>query len=332
MFKIYLALLFCAAFVNAAPYYFNATTYTYKTVGNLKIELDVYVPPKVAPPQSGYPVLFAIHGGAYVFGSKEAAFTDKEFNETMDRGWVLVSIDYRLSPGVLLQDMIVDIQDAWDWTRSNLTTIVPINPDLITLFGQSAGGGLVVMAGYKLIPRPAAVISLYPAWTNLTDMRIKTPVPKLLATAAQALRTPVSSSYSPKGPKDPIILLTIAAFGGGQFPWLMTSMDSKISADQLMALLREYSATENVDAQYPPTFLALGTKDRLVPFQQSIQLAQQLGKYNVPYELELIPGADHTFDYNATNATYEKYVLPAFTFAQRFMGTPASDTFQLNYE
>jgi acetyl esterase/lipase len=330
MFKFYLALVFCAVFVSAAPY-FNATTYTYKTVGNLQIKLDVYVPPGFTPPQSGFPVLFAIHGGAYVFGSKEAAFTDAEFNDTMKRGWVLVSIDYRLSPGVLLQDQIVDIQDAWDWTRSNLTSFVHINPDLITLFGQSAGGGLVVIAGYKLIPRPAAVISLYPAWTNMTDMHIKTPVSKIIAAAAQTLRTPVIASFEPKSLKDPVVLLLIAAFEDGQLPWLLVSTDPKIQNDQLIPLLREYSATENVDAQVPPTFLVHGTKDRLVPFQQSIQLAEQMDKFKVPNVLELVPNQDHAFDYNCTNATYQQYIVPAFNFAQKYMG-PASIPIELNYE
>ena len=329
MLKVYLALLFCAAFVNAAPY-FNATTYVYKTVGDLQIELDVYVPPKFVPPQSGYPVFFVIHGGAYVFGQKRAAFTDQEFNETMDRGWVLVSIDYRLVPGVVFKDIIDDIQDAYDWVRSSLIKIVPINPDLITVFGQSAGGGLAVICGYKITPRPAAIISFYPGYTNWTGLHIKSPTNKLIVADAKRLRTPVFSMYSPKSLADPVIVLLIAAYEDGQLPWLMTTMDPYVPGDQIMALLKEFSATENVDAQIPPTYLAHGLKDKTVPFEQSIQLANQLEKYHVPNVLDLIPGADHVFDYNVTY--WKEHVLPAFKFAQKYMGTPASRPVELNYE
>jgi len=323
-----LVLLFCAAFASAAPY-FNATTYVYKTVGDLKIELDVYVPPKVAPPQSGYPVFFAIHGGAYIFGNKKAAFTDQEFNETMDRGWVVVSIDYRLVPGVIFDDMMEDIQDAWDWTRSNLTAIVPINPDLITVFGQSAGGGLVVICGYKLIPRPAAVVSFYPAWTNWTVFKQKA-ISKLIVADAKRLRTPVYANYPEKGLKDPRTLLFIAAYEDHQLPWLMSTMDPKLPAEQIAAKMVEYSAAENVDTQYPPTYLAHGLKDRAVNYTQSVQLSDQLEKHNVPHVLDLVPGADHIFDYNTT--FWQDHVLPAFDFVQKFMGTPANKTVKLNYE
>jgi acetyl esterase/lipase len=328
MLKIYLALLFCAAFVSAAPY-FNATTYVYKTVGDLQIELDVYIPPNTTPPQSGYPVFFAIHGGAYIFGNKKAAFTDQEFNETMDRGWAIVSIDYRLVPGVVFDDMMADMQDAWDFTRRNLSTIIPINPDLMTVFGQSAGGGLVVICGYKLIPRPVAVVSFYPAWTNFTVFKQKE-VSKLLVADAKRLRTPVYANYPEKGLKEPRNVLFLAAMGDHQLPWLMSSMDPKFPLDQIAAKMVEYSATENVDAKYSATYLAHGTKDRAVNFTQSVQLSDQLEKYNVPHVLDLVPGADHIFDYNTT--FWKDHVLPAFDFVQKFMGTPARNTVKLNYE
>jgi len=327
MSKTYLLLLFCiAASVSAQNY----TTYVYKTVGDLKIELDVFVP-AVAPPQSGYPVFFAIHGGAWIFGDKEAAFTGDELNETLRRGWVMVSINYRLAPGVLLADQMEDFQDAYDWVRSQLVTIVPINPDLITLFGQSAGGGYVLTAAYKLVPRPTAVISFYPAYTNWTAFPPKAKSNILIVSQAKKLRTPVIATYPFPNLLDKRADLLIEAYKLGQLGWLMTTMDAKLPASQIMALLKDYSATENVDSRFPPTYLAHGLKDRLVTYVQSQQLADELDKHGVPNVLDLVPGADHTFDYNST-LYWDKHVLPAFNWAQQYMGGSAIESVQLANE
>ena len=54
MFKKYILLLLCAAFLSAAS---KISTYTYKTVGDLQLNLDAYTPTLPNPP-SGYPVFF----------------------------------------------------------------------------------------------------------------------------------------------------------------------------------------------------------------------------------------------------------------------------------
>ncbi len=143
----YQLLLLCLVFVSAAS--FTLTTYTYKTVGNVNIQLDVYVP-DIVPPATGFPVFFAIHGGAYIYGSKATGLTGQEGAEVLSRGWVLVSINYRLIPTAFLPDIFEDVQDAYTWVRTQLPNYISINPNLITVCGQSAGGGLAVVSGYKL--------------------------------------------------------------------------------------------------------------------------------------------------------------------------------------
>jgi len=68
----------------------------------LNIDLDVYTPPKAAP-ATGYPVFFIMHGGAYITGSKSGGLTAHQGTEILKRGWVIVSINYRLIPGAFLQ-------------------------------------------------------------------------------------------------------------------------------------------------------------------------------------------------------------------------------------
>jgi len=316
MFKIYLLFLVCGAYIFAAE---NITTYTYKTVGDLKIELDVYTP-LVAAPEHGYPVFLAIHGGTYVVGSKWGAFTGKELTEVMNRGWVMVSIDYRLFPGALLEETIEDVQDAYQWVRTELVKTTPINPNMVTVFGQSAGGGLAVLSGCRLSPRPQVIIGFYSRCTNWTDPFVYDPntgVDLLFAAAANKLSVPVLAEYNGTSLSDPRTAFSMAAQANAKMGWLAVTHDPNLSTQQVLAELRKLSATENVDQDYPPTYLAHGSMDVVVPYLQSVQLADQLKQNNIPYVLDVVPGANHWFDTSAR--FWDEHVLPAFDFAEKYM-------------
>jgi acetyl esterase/lipase len=318
MFKKYILLLACAVVLGAAG---NLTSYTYKTVGDLQIKLDVYTPP-VHAPEGGYPLFFAMHGGAYICGSKKSVFANQELPEVMKRGWVAVSIDYRLLPGAVLQEVLEDVQDAYKWVRTELVKKTPLNLDLVTVFGRSAGGGLAVLSGYKLSPRPQVVIGFYSGLSNWTDPLLfnpSTPVNPALVAAANKLSVPVITEYAPLKTGDPRKTLLMSAVAEEKAGWLAVTHDPSFPDDKVKEILRDFSATENVDKNYPPTYLAHGTSDITVPYIQSVQLANRLKAENIPYVLDLIPGAGHDFDLNPD--TWEQHVLPAFEFAQKYMQT-----------
>jgi len=252
----------------------------------------------------------------------------KEIYEALSRGWVVVAIDYRLSPGALLEDIVQDVQDAYTWIRTDLVNKIPINPDLITVFGGSAGGGLALIAGYKLSPRPKAVIAFYPYCANWTDSfayNPNTPVSKAIVAEANNLKN-VISEYVAMEPTDPRVLLFTAALAEGKGGWLLTTHDPDFAPDQVMEKLKSFSASENVDESYPPTYLAHGQSDRLVPSSQSVQMAAALKEKNVEYVLDLVPGADHGFDLTSYDAgLWENHISPAFDFAQKFMVVKKQD-------
>ena len=75
----------------AAP--LRKTTHVYKTLG-VKVELDVYRP---ATSAGRRPVVVWIHGGALIMGSRSAV-PPHLLHFCRDRGYALVSIDYRLAP------------------------------------------------------------------------------------------------------------------------------------------------------------------------------------------------------------------------------------------
>jgi len=145
----------------------------------------------------------------------------------------------------------------------------------------------------------------------------KTAVDPRLVAAANQLSTPVLTEYTPKSSSEPIFKLWHSAESLRKAGWLALTHDPNMPSEQILAMLTEYSTTENVDKDYPPTYLAHGLVDTVVPFVQSVQLAGKLDENNIPSTLDLVPLASHGFDSEST--FWDKHVLPAFDFIQDHM-------------
>jgi acetyl esterase/lipase len=90
-------------------------------------------------PASG-PVMVYIHGGAWIIGDKrEQGFP--MLLEFARRGWVCVTINYRLSPKATWPDHIVDCKMALAWVREHIAEYGG-DPGFIAVSGGSAGGHL----------------------------------------------------------------------------------------------------------------------------------------------------------------------------------------------
>ena len=130
-------------------------TYTYKQAGELKILADVY-------PAAGKnrPVVVWIHGGALIMGNREGV-PDWLLEACHRNEYVLVSFDYRLAPETKLPLIIEDVEDALRWIRKNGPKLFHADPRRIAIVGGSAGGYLTLTAGFRVKPRPRALVSLY---------------------------------------------------------------------------------------------------------------------------------------------------------------------------
>src|SRR5262249_17125326 len=91
---------------------FAKKTYTYKTVGEIKIQADVYR----ADDAELRPVVVWIHGGALINGSRNSV-PKRLLDLCRSEGVALVSLDYRLAPEGKLPAIIEDVQDAFRWPR-----------------------------------------------------------------------------------------------------------------------------------------------------------------------------------------------------------------------
>src|SRR5262245_17271321 len=75
------------------------TTVAYERISGVPADatsVDVWAPAKACRPKGGAPVVIWVHGGAYQTGDKANRMADKVKLFT-GRGYVLVSVNYRLS-------------------------------------------------------------------------------------------------------------------------------------------------------------------------------------------------------------------------------------------
>lgn len=112
----------------------------YGNKGKKKYQLlDVYRPKSA---QGKLPVIVSVHGGAWVYGTKD--IYQFYCMSLAQRGFVVVNFSYRLAPENLFPAMLEDIQQVFDWL-SDSKNADSYGLDLNNVFalGDSAGGHLL---------------------------------------------------------------------------------------------------------------------------------------------------------------------------------------------
>lgn len=100
--------------------------------------LDIHAPAE----GTNLPIMIWIHGGGWQFGSKfNVGAKPKAFNE---KGFVLVSMNYRLYPATDYKGQGADIAKAIRWVREHAGEF-GASPDRIFLMGHSAGAHLAAL-------------------------------------------------------------------------------------------------------------------------------------------------------------------------------------------
>ena len=238
--------------------------------------LDIYLPDEGPGPFS---VIMAIHGGAFMGGDK-ADMQVLPILEGLKRSYAVVAINYRLSWEAKFPALVQDAKAAVRWVRGNAQRYM-FNPNYIAAWGGSAGGYLATMLGTSAgIP-------------DLEDL-------------------------SMGNPEQPCNVQAVVAWFG---PTNFLKMDEQLAANGLLpppglrhvepnspeSLLLGQTITEipeTVKAANPETYirhngpaflLQHGTKDPVVPVQQSIEFAQKLKRVlgEDKVTLELLEGAEH---------------------------------------
>lgn len=90
------------------------------------------------------PVLLQIHGGAWQMGDKIGQ-AEPLLGYLAERGWVCVTVNYRLAPAQHWPAMIVDVKRAIAWVREHISGHGG-DPGFLAVTGGSAGGHLAALA------------------------------------------------------------------------------------------------------------------------------------------------------------------------------------------
>ncbi|KAJ6173459.1 hypothetical protein N7485_006271 [Penicillium canescens] len=148
-------------------------TVTWKHVDGLELCADIYYPSSEAEDtvRSKRPVALLFHGGGHVLLTRKDVHI-KHIKTLLDRGFLPISIDYRLCPEInLSQGPMTDACDALVWARSQLPHLdrarsdVQLDADRVAAIGWSSGGQLAMTLAYTAPARglqaPDAVLAFY---------------------------------------------------------------------------------------------------------------------------------------------------------------------------
>jgi acetyl esterase/lipase len=260
-------------------------TYVYKTVGDCKIEADVYRPVGEGP----FPAILMLHGGALIMGNRN--INPRNFDPYLAAGYAVVSIDYRLAPETKADGIFEDLRDAWKWLRTEKS--LRIDPHRIAVTGGSAGGYLSLVSGYLLRPRPKAIVSLFGFGDPTEDWESKPWPPYLrgrLVPEAEA-RAGIGKNETTNGGGKGRGAFYFYCRQTGRWPQEVIGHDPRKEP----RAFDRFCPVRNVTRSYSPTLLWHGDKDTDVPYQQSVEMAAELERKHVVHELVIVPGAGHGF-------------------------------------
>jgi acetyl esterase/lipase len=235
-------------------------------------KLDLYLPDGAGP----FPLVLIVHGGAFMFGDKSHQLSKPGTDHLLARGYAVANVNYRLSGEAKAPAQIQDVKTAVRWLRAHASEY-SLSPDAFGAWGSSAGGNLAALLGTS-----CGVAALEGAELGHADQssRVQAVVDwfgpiDFLQMDRQFLGTPCPANHDEAdSPESQVIGAPI-----------QTRPD----------LVRMVNPITYVSSEASPFLIQHGTKDCLVPPQQSQLLYDALlpaiGADKV--QLTLLQGAGH---------------------------------------
>lgn len=235
--------------------------------------LDLYLPDQGDGP---FPVILHLHGGAFAMGDKRDAPVLSHL-KALPRGYAVASINYRLSGEAVFPAGLQDIKAAIRWLRAHAEQY-HLDPQRFAAWGASAGGNY------------AAMIALTPHVADLDD-------PSLGHTDQPC---DMQAAVVWFGPTDFLQMdrqLAESGLGPGGHSQAGSPESLYVGAriTDVPELVRRANPITYVHPDLPPMLIQHGRLDHVVPYQQSVLLAEAIRRVAGPerVELEILEQADH---------------------------------------
>jgi acetyl esterase/lipase len=228
-------------------------------VGEVELKLDLAMPVEKEGP---FPAIICIHGGGWVAGDR------RQMSQTITalaaHGYVAITPDYRLAPGDRFPAQIEDCKAAVRWLRANAKAY-KINPERIGAMGFSAGGHLACLLGV----------------TDKADGLEGTGGNAEESSRVQA----VVSFFGPTDLSRPVFVREVHK---KNFEPLLGGTPAEQAE-----VYRKASPIHYVTKNAPPFLFLHGTEDRIVPVEQSREMAARLMQAGVSARVEEVAGEGH---------------------------------------
>jgi acetyl esterase/lipase len=216
-------------------------------------------------PAGVLPAVLWIHGGAWLYGSQ------KDFSWSHGlaaRGYVVVSVEYRMANHAKWPAQIEDCRMALRWLRAN-AAMYQVDPKHIGAWGHSAGAQL------------ASILGLY------GDEHSYKGESKAFAGVSNAVQAVVDES----GPTD--MIGTVTAYNGSDVGPLTGLVGASYQQDKKG--WEDVNPILHITAKAPPFLVVHGELDEKVPFQESEHFAAALKAAGVPVKFIPVKGANHHY-------------------------------------
>ncbi len=232
-----------------------------------RARLDLFLPPGPAPPE-GWPVLFWVHGGAFVSGSKENV--GNYLRLIAAEGYATIAPNYTLAPSRRHPRPTEEMLEALLWLRAAAPRY-GLDPGRMVLAGDSAGSHIALQTTIALQdPAYARALSLRPA------AGIHLPRGLALFCGVYDL-----SGLDVDGPFAGFLRSVQWSYFGQR-----DAASAAPSADAARAAAL-FSLTDSLPRDLPPLFLTAGNADPLLP--QTEALARKAAQRGIPVDALFFP-------------------------------------------
>ena len=238
----------------------------YMTVPDLPpLTLDIYQP-KAAKAR---PAIVFVHGGGWASGD---ARHSRSFSDLPDalaalaaKGFVVASVNYRLSGQAKFPAPLQDVKSALRWLRSHADDY-GIDATRIMVWGEDAGGHLAALAATS-----CGVTAFEPAAASTNSA---TRLPSDCADGAI-----IWSGFA-----------DLAAISDAPTQAALAFLMGCTSTDCAPGVMTAASPVSYINNMTPPFLIQHGETDGIAPTSQARDLADRLKAAGVPVELAIYPG------------------------------------------